>query len=339
MLDIDFHDRLLISTICPIVALLFLAGVYAASSRVNHGLVETLESIWHKHVSLVLLLTFLVYASVSSVLFMTFACDKLEDGNNYLRADYRIECDSSKHRAFIGYADFMILLYTVGIPAFYGVLLFRDSEVLKKDQPDRERLACTTSTSDLWKPYKPSVFYYKMIECCRRILLAGVVVFIYPNTAAQVAVTLLMAVMFAMLSEGLAPYASRWDTWISRMGHAVVTTSMYVALLLKVDVSSERADSQKTFGAAVVAAHAAMLVVIMVEALVQAVSLWVEKREEGSSGNNRCRLGKVLRGKRGDSLMAANDGRQLTRHREASDNRRRPQALRRPHSGKIYCAY
>ena len=303
VLDVDFHDRLLVSTLCPIAGLLFLAGVYAAASRVNRGSVETLEGIWHKHVSLVLLLTFLVYASVSSVLFKTFACDKLADGKDYLRADYRIQCDSSEHRAFMGYAGFMILLYTVGIPAFYGVLLFRDSDVLKRDQPDRERLARATSTSDLWKPYKPSVFYYEVIECCRRILLAGVVVFIYPDTAAQVAVALLMAVVFAMLSEGLAPYASRWDTWTNRMGHAVVTMSMYVALLLKVDVSDERADSQRIFEAVLVAAHASMLLVILVEAAVQAVSLWAEKREEGSSGG-RCRLGKVLRGRRRDSLMA-----------------------------------
>ncbi|CAN0503469.1 unnamed protein product, partial [Scytosiphon promiscuus] len=84
----------------------------------------------------------------------------------------------------------------------------------------------------LWKPYKPSVFYYEVIECGRRVLLTGAVVFIYPNTSAQVAVTLIIAFAFAMTSEALAPFASRWDTWISRMGHVVVFVSMYVALLV-----------------------------------------------------------------------------------------------------------
>eukprot|EP00903_Cladosiphon_okamuranus_P017273 g15917.t1 len=310
VLDIGFHDRLLISTICPIVGLLFLAGVYAAASRINRGSIETVESIWHKYVSLVLLLTFLVYASVSSTLFMTFVCEELDDGKNYLRADYRIECDSSKHRAFMGYAGCMILLYTVGIPAFYGALLFRDSDVLKRDHQDRERHARLTSTSDLWKPYRPSVFYYEVIECCRRILLAGVVAFIYPNTAAQIAITLMMAVVFAMLSEALAPYASRWDTWINRTGHAVVTSSMYVALLLKVDVSNERADSQKTFEAVLVAAHACMLLVILVESVVQAISMWVENRDEGSSRRRR-RLARMLKGRSGASLMADDNPQRL----------------------------
>ncbi|CAN0212045.1 unnamed protein product, partial [Hapterophycus canaliculatus] len=226
-----------------------------------------------KHVSIVLLLTFLVYASVSALLFKTFACEELDDGKNYLRADYRIECDSAKHRAFQVYGGFMIVLYTVGIPALYGGLLFRDSDVLRREQADREALARISSISELWRPYKPSVFYYEVIECARRILLTGVVVFIYPNTGAQIAVALLMAAVFAMLSEGLAPYASRWDTWLSRMGHAVVTMSMYVALLLKVDVSHERSSSQKIFDSLLVAAHACMVVMILAEILVQGIAL------------------------------------------------------------------
>lgn len=139
----------------------------------------------------------------------TYACDPLEDGKKYLRADYRIECDSTRHKYFMAYAGFMILVYTVGIPAFYGFLLFRHRDVLTKDDADREGVSDVAPTSGLWKPYRPSVFYYEVVECIRRFMLAGVVVFIYPNTAAQIAVTLLMAFFFVVLSEALAPYASR----------------------------------------------------------------------------------------------------------------------------------
>ncbi len=304
VVDVDFHDRLLISTVSPMVGLLLLTGIYAAAARINRGSTEILQRVWHKHVSMVLLLTFLVYASVSSVLFKTFACENLEDGKNYLRADYRIECDSSKHKAFMGYAGFMILLYTVGIPALYVVLLFRDSDVLKREQPDREGLRRIAPTSGLWTPYKPSAYYFEVIECGRRILLTGVVVFIYPNTGAQIAITLLMAVVFAMVSEGMSPYASRWDAWISRMGHAVVCVSMYVALLLKVDVSDERADSQRVFDTLLIAAHASMVLVVLVETAVEAASMLAEKRgrENGppsSSGGSRFRPGKMFGGSRG----------------------------------------
>ncbi|CAN0155578.1 unnamed protein product [Ectocarpus sp. 4 AP-2014] len=278
IVDVDFHDRLLVSTITPLIALLFMAGTFAAATTINRGAPDALQIVWNKHVSMVLLLTFLVYSSVSATLFKTFACEALDDGNNYLRADYRIDCDSPKHEGFQVYAGVMSVLYTVGIPAFYGYLLFRDRDVLTKNEADREKIPHIATTSDLWKPYKPSVFYYEVIECGRRILLAGVVVFIEPNTTAQIAVTLMMAFVFVMISEGLAPYASRWDAWLNRMGHAVVFVSMYVALLLKVDVSDERAGSQRVFEAILVGAHACMILVVVVETVVLTCSLKVEQR-------------------------------------------------------------
>ncbi|CAN0064352.1 unnamed protein product, partial [Hapterophycus canaliculatus] len=130
VIEVDFHDRLLISTIGPTFVLLFLAGTHAAAKGMHRGDTAALRIIRNKHLSMVLLVTFLVYSSVSSILFKTFACEELDDGSNYLRADYRIECDSSKHKAFAIYAGIMIVVYTVGIPAFYAFLLFRRREVL-----------------------------------------------------------------------------------------------------------------------------------------------------------------------------------------------------------------
>ncbi|CAM9774589.1 unnamed protein product [Ectocarpus sp. 6 AP-2014] len=279
VVDVDFHDRLLMATVGPIFAALLLACTFAAAVRIHRGATDTLENVRHKHVFMVLLLTFFVYSSVSATLFRTFACETLEDGKTYLLADYRIECDSSKHKRFEVYAGFMVLLYTAGIPALYSFLLFRDRDVLKgKEAAGQDLRPRATSTSDLWKPYKPSVFYYEVVECARRVLLAGVVVFIYPNSSAQIAITLALAFIFVLISEGLAPYASRWDTWINRMGHVVVVASMYLALLLKVDVSKERSSSQGVFEAVLVVAHVVMVVVVVVETLVLALALRAGRR-------------------------------------------------------------
>ncbi|CAN0239800.1 unnamed protein product, partial [Hapterophycus canaliculatus] len=273
VVDVDFHGRLLIVTICPIIILLLLAATFVAASRGHRGEMEASRQTWNKHMSMVILLTFFVYSGVSSVLFKTFACEELDNGNHYLRADYRIECDSPKHEAFKAYAGIMIVMYTIGVPAFYAGLLYTHRETLGIDGPRRKEDARVIPTSELWKPYKPSRFYFELIECARRICLTGVVVFIYPNTAAQIAITLMMAVVFALISEGLAPYISNWDAWLNRMGHAVVSISMYIALLLRVDVSNERAVSQKVFDSLLIAIHACMVLVVLAEALLMAFSL------------------------------------------------------------------
>ncbi|CAM9178193.1 unnamed protein product, partial [Laminaria digitata] len=93
--------------------------------------------------------------------------------------------------------------------------------------------------------------------------LTGVVVFIYANTAAQVAVTLVLAFVFVIVSESLAPYASKQDAWMSRVGHMVVFLSMFQALMLKVDVSDESSDSQQVFGGVLLAANICMLAAVI----------------------------------------------------------------------------
>ena len=267
IMDVDFHDRLLVSTIGPLVSLTLLAATFSVARRRNRGSETALERVRHKHMSMVLLISFLVYSSVSATVFQTFACESLDDGNNYLRADYRIDCDSSKHRAFEFFAFVMVAVYPVGIPLFYGYLLYKNRRVLASESNGvaRDTRSKVQPISDLWVPYKPRRFYYEVIECMRRIMLTGVVVFIYPNTAAQVAVTLMIAFLFVALSLLLAPYVSKWDAGVSLVGHLVVFTSMYMALLSKVDVSDERDVSQEVFAGVLVAAHACMVVAVVLE--------------------------------------------------------------------------
>lgn len=294
LVDLDFHDRLLILTLGLVLAMLFLVATYAIATGLHRESTAALRNVRHKHASTALFLTFVVYSSISSVLFGMFACEDFDDGKKLLRADYRIECDSSKHKNLQVYAGFMLFLFTLGIPAVYAGLLFRDREFLVRAVDERDQRDRVEFISGLWKPYRPSVFYYEVVECGRRILLAGVVVFIFPNTAAQIAVTFFIAVVLSLLSEALAPYASKWDIWLNRSGHLVVCASMYVALLLKVDVSGERSSSQTVFEAVLVAVHACMVLTIVVESVVLACSLKVAGQREDPSPRFR-NSGKVFR--------------------------------------------
>ena len=273
VVNIDFHDRLLFATIGPIVVILSLAMTYYIAARRNRQSQGALQSVQHKHLSAVLLLTFFVYSNVSSMLFQTFACEHLEDGKLYLRADYRIECDSATHKKLQAYAAIMIIMYTLGIPVFYATLLLRNRDILKTDEPSRNNCSRVLPTSSLWRPYKPRVFYFEAIECIRRALLVSVVVFFNPNSASQIAVTLILAFTFVVISESLDPYASRWNTWLSRTGHVVVFFTVYVALLLKVNVSSERRDSQRAFEVVLVVFNVCMIVAVIIQALVMTCSL------------------------------------------------------------------
>lgn len=105
----------------------------------------------------------------------------------------------------------------------------------------------------------------QVVECFRRIALTGLAVFIYPESSAQIAVVLMLAAIFMVLSEILCPFVRPVEMWLYRAGHYVVFTSMYLAMLLRVDISSERTQSQEVFSGVLVIAHAAMVLVVVVQ--------------------------------------------------------------------------
>ena len=198
------------------------------------------------------------------MVFQTFACETLDDGLEYLRADYSIQCTDAKHKTLEAYAGVMIMVYPVGIPLLYAVQLFQHRGVLADASADR---AAAQPIVGLWEPYRPERFYYEVVECGRRIMLTGVVVFIFPNDAAQVAITMLMAFLFFGVLEIMSPYKSESDMWLSRGGHVIVFLSMFYLLLLKVDVSGERDQSQEAFAGLFVAGHMLMALAIIVEVI------------------------------------------------------------------------
>ena len=176
---VDFHDRLLFITLGPLGALVYLGATYAfavgktrrqpmQSSPTQVSRATAREMVDRKHMSALLLITFLVYSSVSSNIFRMFACEHLDDGNMYLRADYEILCTDSKHRALQIYAGLMVVVYPVGIPLMYGILLYRLRGILRTG--GRARLNCPSASTinNLWLPYWPTIYFYEASVFCRR---------------------------------------------------------------------------------------------------------------------------------------------------------------------------
>ena len=288
IVKVDFHGRLLIATILPILAMLGLSGTYFYVLRRYKGSRGTLEIAQHKHVSVAFCILFIVYARSSTLIFQMFDCDALDGGNDYLRADYSIECNTTRHRYIMIYAGFMFMVYPLGIPAFFAFLLLQNRRALL-NEPAHEASLSGKFISDLWKSYKPSRFYYVVIECGRRVVLIGVAIAIENDSATQIAAILMLAFMFTVLEEGLAPYKSKLDAWISRLGHAVVVLSMYLALLLKLDISDDSKDSQRSFGDMLIFFHVLMILTAIAETTLTGFSVNTGQVENPWSRYNECR--------------------------------------------------
>ncbi|KAG5180524.1 hypothetical protein JKP88DRAFT_256187, partial [Tribonema minus] len=97
-----FYEKLLAMTLGPLVAVALLGCSWLWAVAREHRLrrvagadaarAARLKAL-RKHWTAFLALTFLVYGTVSSIIFQTFACDYMQELDTYyLRADYSIQC-------------------------------------------------------------------------------------------------------------------------------------------------------------------------------------------------------------------------------------------------------
>ncbi|CAM9161752.1 unnamed protein product, partial [Laminaria digitata] len=257
----DFYDRLLIATMLPFVVLAALAGTYSIARRRYKRSEDSMREVRHKHLSAALFFTFFVYASVSFTIFQTFVCDTL-DNVPFLRADYNLRCDTTVYRQYKAYAIVMVCVYPIGVPAVFAWWLYRNRVELAR--PSRDTASHLDALSGIWAAYRPSRYFYEVVECGRRIALTAAAIFVLPNSVSQIAVVLLLAAIFLFLSESLSPFNKTVDMRLYRWGNGIVLASMYVALLLKVDVSNEGHISLSAFGKVLIFANVFMIITVVV---------------------------------------------------------------------------
>lgn len=199
------------------------------------------------------------------------------------------------------YAGLMAVFHPLGIPALFGWWLRRNRRALKSlsRSASRSEGPHLEPAKALWKSYKGSHWYFRIIEYGRRFALTGLGVFIYPNSAAQVAILMLLAFGFSMLSEVLDPFETPIETWLYRSGSCVIFASMYAALLLKVDVSNENSQSQTAFSAVLILSHVVLFTTVFTQGVFALVSKWrdfrqAEAEEEAEKVAVRAKFPEVL---------------------------------------------
>ncbi|KAG5175966.1 hypothetical protein JKP88DRAFT_337087 [Tribonema minus] len=270
-LTIGFYQKLLISTLAPlaVVALIFTPRLCVSAARRGRRACGSakLQRVAAKDFNAFLVFTFLIFSGVSLTIFETFACDFLRydgpDGTSYLRADYSVQCFTPEHTAYRIYAAIMILVYPFGIPAMYCLVLRRCA--VEKGERRAESSRFATSASFLWRPYNKDglAFYWESIECVRRLLLTGVLVFIDAGTAGQSAFACVFAFLSGVVYEQVRPHESSGDRSLYTLGYSIVFISMFTSLLLQVTFKDEQ--SQQVVGILLIALNVILLALALAQ--------------------------------------------------------------------------
>eukprot|EP00903_Cladosiphon_okamuranus_P020452 g18772.t1 len=314
---VNFYQRLLLTTLAPLGLLLVLLLTYwMARRRAGIGSTGVLarRAAWSRHVAAGLLLTFLVFTSTSTMAFKAFPCDdEVVEGESYLRADYSLSCKAQVHTYFRVYAAIMIVIYPIGIPLLYASILWVNRESLNprvesviRPEPDgeiakggtpfpllapqenlKERIEKRRQNPDLvpsmflWKDFGPDMYYYEVIECGRRILLTGVLIFFAAGTAAQAAMACIFAFVSLLGFELLRPHLDPADSWLYRLGCVVIFLSNFLALLIKVDATKD--ENRDALGGILIAMNVLLILAVLATSWFTTQQSVDDSREEDES--------------------------------------------------------
>lgn len=260
----NFYGRLILISITPLVLLIILYVAYDIAKQKYLSSPQYIHAVRSRYLSAALFVPFFVYSSVSSAIFHTFPCEDL-GGDVTLKADHSIPCAGNRYTAYRIYAGVMVVVYPIGIPAFFCWWLVRNRNYLKVS--GRHTIAHLQPFNGVWGTYRPSRYYFEVVEYGRRLTLSMTSVLLVPDSVDHIAVVLSVAAVFLFVSESLSPFQRSVDMSLYRWGNGVVLASMYVALLKKAKAYDTDFKVLSAFGWVLITANVVMIVVVAVEAV------------------------------------------------------------------------
>eukprot|EP00613_Pedinella_sp_CCMP2098_P051162 CAMPEP_0171819638 /NCGR_PEP_ID=MMETSP0992-20121227/2322_1 /TAXON_ID=483369 /ORGANISM="non described non described, Strain CCMP2098" /LENGTH=558 /DNA_ID=CAMNT_0012433939 /DNA_START=1066 /DNA_END=2742 /DNA_ORIENTATION=- len=175
-----------------------------------------------------------------------------EGSRRYLFRDYSIDCDSASYQHFRLYAFAMILVYPIGIPALYSTLLFKNKDLLSNPESMfREQESFYPNVGHivfLVDPYQTDFFWFEVMDCVRRLLLASIIGIADDKSAAAAVIGTVIALFYIAIFSELKPYKQKDDSLLAIVLTYSTALLFLAALMIKVDATSDDREDQKLFG-------------------------------------------------------------------------------------------
>jgi len=148
------------------------------------------------------IVVFLLYPGICKTCFKALSCRQLGPGLSVLYADYSVDCNSTEYLIFRAIAIAVTLLLPIGLPlgAFY--LMWRDRIKILAEQED-----VMLEFDSLLGDYKVKCYYWEIVQMCRKLTLAGFIMFVEQGSSFQTATALCITSGFFAAHIAVQPFA------------------------------------------------------------------------------------------------------------------------------------
>lgn len=172
----SYFEKVAVMAAAPIALLAALVVFYLIPHTLRNVARDDEGRSWRKRVrrnfwKLFFFALFLVYPSVSATILRLYVCKNIE-GVSYLMTDLREQCYTSNWytAAYGGFV--LILVYPIGIPLFFFVMLYRYARAGRLDQS-----GIRAELGFLYDAYERNFYLFELVDTAHKLVLLGVVPF------------------------------------------------------------------------------------------------------------------------------------------------------------------
>ena len=153
-------------------------------------------------------------------------------------ASPRPRCGGPEHAKAVNLAFFAILLYPIGIPALYLLLLFCARGAILRDRPTR----LSSALSFLHRDFEARMYGWEIAEQFKKLFLVGIMVRVRPDTIVQLGVAIIFCLVFMLGSAIAKPYRREENDYFAVACNFSLTAVFVFCTMLKVKTVSETMD-------------------------------------------------------------------------------------------------
>ena len=229
---------------------------------------------------LALLVLFFAFPQVTALAFRMFEpcttfTDEMGETQRFIvsyRKHYAITCPSSELTEAQSIAWLAIVLYPVGVIVLCALLLYFGRSTLLLAE---EGTPYTRSIAFLHAPFRPTFFYFDLLELCKKLLLVGFASLIEPGSLKQMMVAVLVSQLFLVLHLQSLPYRNHLDNVLSTVINLSLCVFFIWCLMLQMGALGDDDDLESGRLSSLGVAVSVMMLVAIVGVLIIAFLLFL----------------------------------------------------------------
>ena len=206
------------AVVLPIIMVITVASYVVIMCTRTDKSKFTKESASTRLVSLLFMVMYTLYTSVSTKLFRLFKCREIQS-QWYLTADYNVVCSGNDYTAHVALAIGGICFCTLGIPIVILTVLTRNRKYLHSSTCPEDELykhvLVKKKYGSIYDDYTKDNYFFDLLDLGRRLLLTGALIMVGEQSNTQIFLGALLCVLWLLVVAVRRPYKAYWDNVLS----------------------------------------------------------------------------------------------------------------------------